>query len=46
MIYQIKDIDQLLRIIGQTHDRIDAIQRLLELLPQDSAHRSYFLNLI
>ena len=46
LIYQIKDIDQLLRIIGQTHDRIDAVQRLLELLPQDSIHRNYFSNLI
>lgn len=46
LIYQMEDIDQLLRIIGQTHDRIDAVQRLLELLPQDSIHRNYFLDLI
>lgn len=46
LVYQIEDIDQLLRIIGQTPDRVDAVQRLLDLLPKDSIHRNYFLNLI
>lgn len=46
LIYQIEDINQLLRIIGQSHERLDAVQRLLELLPTDSKHRAYFLNLI
>lgn len=46
LIYQIQDIDQVLRIIGQSYDRIDAIQHLLSLLPQDSIHRDRFLSLI
>ena len=46
LIYQIEDVDQLLRIIGHTHERSDAVQRLLELLPQDSTHHNYFKNLI
>lgn len=46
MIYQLKDIDQLLRIIGHHHNRIDAIQCLMDLLPLDSCHRDYFNHLI
>lgn len=46
LVYNMQDVDQLLRIIGQSHERVDAIQRMLELLPQDSIHRQYFLNLV
>ena len=46
LIYQMQDIDQLSRIISRVPDRIDAIQRLSELLPKDSHQRNFFLNLI
>lgn len=46
LIYQMQDIDQLLRIIGRAPERIDAVQRLLELLPQDSPHRNLFLKFL
>ena len=46
LIYQMQDIDQLLRIIGRVPERIDAVQRLLELLPQDNNYRDYFLKLL
>lgn len=46
LIYQMQDIDQLLQLISRVPERIDAVQRLLELLPNDSRYRDYFLNLL
>ena len=46
LIYQMQDIDPLLKIIRHMPERIDAIQRVLELLPQDSRHRDRFLKLL
>lgn len=36
LIYQMQDVDQLLKLVGRLPERIDAIQRLLELLPKES----------
>jgi hypothetical protein len=41
-----QDIDPLLKIIRHMPERIDAIQRVLELLPQESQHRDRFLKLL
>jgi hypothetical protein len=46
LIYQMQDIDPLLKIIRHMPERIDAIQRVLELLPQESQHRDRFLKLL
>lgn len=40
IIYQIQDIDLLFKLISRIPDRIDAAQRLLELLPSDSPQRA------
>lgn len=46
LIYQMQDIDPLLKIIRHMPERIDAIQRVLELLPYESQHRDRFLRLL
>ena len=46
LIYQMQDIDPVLKIIRHMPERIDAIQRVLELLPQESQHRDRFLKLL
>lgn len=46
LIYQMQDINQLLRIMSKIPERIDAAQRLLELLPSDSPHRNLCLKLL
>ncbi|WP_151838688.1 transcriptional regulator [Acinetobacter radioresistens] len=38
MIHNLQDIDQLFRLISRVPERTDAIERLLELLPEDSPH--------
>lgn len=40
LIYQMEDVDQLFKLVGRIPERTDATQRLLELLPHDSLHRS------
>lgn len=39
LIYQMQDVDQLLRLVARMPERIDALQRLLELLPNESLQR-------
>lgn len=46
LIYQMQDIDQLLKIVSRVPERIDAVQRLIELLPQDYSYRDQFLKLL
>ncbi|WOE31526.1 MULTISPECIES: transcriptional regulator [unclassified Acinetobacter] len=46
LIYQMKDIDQLFRLISKLPERIDAAQRLLELLPDGHPHRHFCLKLL
>ena len=45
LIYQMQDIDQLLRLVGRIPERIDAAQRLLELLPDDPIYQNLRLKL-
>lgn len=45
-IYQIQDVDQLLQIVGRIPERIDAVQRLIELLPENSQYKNHFLTLL
>ena len=46
LIYQLQDIDQLLKIIGYLPERSDAVLRLFELLPQDSIYHKRFSKFI
>ena len=46
MIYQMQEVDLLFKLISRIPDRIDAAQRLLELLPGDSPHREKLLKLL
>lgn len=46
LIYQLQDVDQLLSIIGRVPERIDAVQRLLDLLPEEHQYRDGFLKLL
>lgn len=39
LIYQMKDVDQLFRLISRAPERVDAIHRLFDLLPEDSPYR-------
>ncbi|MDQ8936687.1 transcriptional regulator [Acinetobacter rudis] len=39
LIYQMQDIDPLLKLVGRIPEQVDAIYRLLELLPSDSLQR-------
>lgn len=43
LIYQMEDIDQLLKLVGRVPDRIDAMHRLLELLPSNHQLREKIL---
>lgn len=44
LIYKMEDVDQLLRIISRIPERVDAVQRLVELLPEHDAHRNFFMH--
>ncbi|MBO3672943.1 transcriptional regulator [Acinetobacter soli] len=46
LIYQLQDVDQLLKIIGYLPERVDAVQRLLELIPKDSIYHDRFSKFI
>ena len=46
LIYQMQDIDQLLKIISYLPERNDAVLRLLELLPEESIYRERFSRFI
>ena len=46
VIYQIEDIDQLLRVVSRVPDRVDAVERLLELLPEETPYRTKLLKLL
>ncbi|EPF74464.1 hypothetical protein [Acinetobacter rudis] len=46
LIYQMQDIDPLLKLVGRIPERIDAMYRLLELLPAESRHRERIENLM
>lgn len=45
-IYQLQDIDQLLKLVGHAPERTDAVQRLLELLPEQHQCRTQLLQMI
>lgn len=46
LIFQLEDIEGLLRLIRHSPDRIDAIERLLELLPKDHPNHTRFSRLL
>lgn len=46
VIYQIDDVDQLLRVVSRVPDRVDAVERLLELLPEETPYRAKLLKLL
>ncbi|MEN8283366.1 transcriptional regulator [Acinetobacter gerneri] len=43
LIYQMEDVDQLLKLVGRIPERIDAMQRILELLPAEHQFREKIL---
>lgn len=45
MIYQMQDISQLLNLLSRVPERVDAIQRLIDLLPHDHPYRQHFLQM-
>ncbi|QIO05388.1 winged helix-turn-helix domain-containing protein [Acinetobacter shaoyimingii] len=45
LIYQMHDVPQLLALLSRVPERVDAIQRLIDVLPEDHPYRLHFLQM-